>query len=69
MSNHKDLTNEQLNQRFENPFKMVNHAINLAHQLIERGEERESNPAIDILMMIEHKQDRIEPITSEEAIS
>ena len=65
MSNHKALTNEELNKHFENPFKMVNHAIKLAHQLIERGEERETNPILDVMIALERNEEKIEPIVAE----
>ena len=66
MSNHKALTNEELNKRFENPFKMVNYAIGLAHDLIARGEERETNPIIDVMLSLESCQDMIKPIAPPE---
>ncbi|NGX55646.1 MAG: hypothetical protein KR126chlam2_01285 [Chlamydiae bacterium] len=60
MTNNKPLTNEQLNKRFENPFTLVNYAIDIAKGLIQRGEERDTNAANDVMEMIQSNRDKIE---------
>lgn len=52
MSFKHSLTSEQLNQRFENPFALVNYAIELAKVRVQRGEGLDSNPANDVLDLI-----------------
>lgn len=52
MSLKNTLTNEQLNQRFENPFALVNYAIKMAKVRVQKGEESHSNPANDVLEII-----------------
>ncbi len=52
MSLKNSLTNEQLNQRFGNPFALVNYAIKLAKARVMRGEGLDSNPANDVLELI-----------------
>jgi hypothetical protein len=52
MSVKNSLTNEQLNQRFDNPFALVTYAIKLARARVERGEGIDSNPANDVLELI-----------------
>ena len=60
MTNNKPLTNEKLNKRFDNPFTLVNYAIDIAKGLIQRGEERETNTANDVMEMIQCNRDKIE---------
>ncbi len=57
MSNKPTLTNEQMNQRFENPFAFVTYAINLARARVHRGEGLDTNPAVDVLALIALGQD------------
>ena len=57
MSVKGSLTNEKLQERFDNPFSLVNYAISLARARIERGEELDDNPANDILEMIVDNRD------------
>lgn len=52
MSLKNTLTNEQLNQRFDNPFALVNYAIKLAKIRVYKGESLDSNPANDALELI-----------------
>lgn len=52
MSVKNSLTNEKLNDRFENAFSLVNHAIQMARHLVRRGEEFYSNPASEVLERI-----------------
>jgi hypothetical protein len=52
MSLKNSLTNEKLNKRFDNPFALVNYAIELAKIRVRRGEGLESNPANDVLELI-----------------
>jgi len=56
MAKNTNLTNEKLTKLFDNPFDLVNHAIGIAHQLIESGRElaegSELNPATQILKKI-----------------
>jgi hypothetical protein len=52
MSLKNTLTNEQLNKRFDNPFALVNYAIQLAKARVQRGEGLDSNPANDVLELI-----------------
>ena len=60
MKNTKPLTNEKLNTRFDNPFSLVNYAINIAKGLILRGEERDTNAANDVMEMIQDSRDKTE---------
>ncbi len=39
MSAEHNLTNEELSKLFDNPFDLVNHAIGVAHHLVESGRE------------------------------
>lgn len=58
MSLRDTLTNEKLNDRFENPFSLVNHAIIMAEQGVEHGEGMKSHLASDILEVIaDHEED------------
>lgn len=56
MAQNNNLTNEKLTKLFENPFDLVNHAINIAHQVIESGRElgegSEQNAATQILKKV-----------------
>ena len=56
MAQQKNLTNEKLTNLFENPFDLVNHAINMAHQMIESGKElgdnTDQNAATQILKKV-----------------
>jgi hypothetical protein len=65
MSLKNSLTNEQLNQRFDNPFALVNYAIQLAKIRIKRGDGLDANPANDILEMIADGHDFYELDESE----
>ncbi len=60
MSLKTRLTNEQLNQRFENPFALVNYAIQLATTRVRRGEGLDTNPAVDVLELIAKGQDLLQ---------
>ena len=46
------LTNEKLREGFDNSFQVVNVAISIARDRIERGEEFDSNPTKEILESI-----------------
>jgi hypothetical protein len=52
MSLKNSLTNEKLNQRFENPFALVNYAIHLARIRVMKGEGIDDNPANEVLELI-----------------
>jgi len=52
MSLKNTLTNEQLNARFDNPFALVNYAIQLAKVRVRRGEGLDTNPVNDVLEII-----------------
>lgn len=60
MSVKQQLTNERLNERFDNPFSLVNYAIKLARDKIARGEIDSSNLANDILELIVSGEDVLE---------
>jgi len=49
MSVKNCLTNEKLNERFDNAFSVVSHAIALARGLVRGGGEFEANAATKIL--------------------
>lgn len=53
----KALTNEKLNKLFDNPFQIVNSAIQVAKRKIGRGEQLTSDPATKILQMIANTGD------------
>lgn len=55
----ENLTNEQLNEKFENPFALVNYAISLAKIQLQSGEALETNPAVDVLESILHGKDAL----------
>ena len=57
MSMKNSLTNEELTNRFDNPFSLVNYAISLAKTRMERGEGLSDNLASDILEMIVGNRD------------
>lgn len=57
MSLKNTLTSEKLNQRFDNPFALVNHAIKLARARVLRGEGMDSNPVNDVLEMLAKGED------------
>lgn len=57
MSKKQTLTNEQMNQRFENPFAFVTYAINLARTRVNKGEGLDTNPAVEVLELIAMGQD------------
>lgn len=67
MSLKNNLTNEKLNQRFDNPFALVNYAIKLAKIKVLRGEGLDTNPANDVLEMLAKGQDIDEEPEEEEA--
>ena len=52
MSLKNTLTNEKLNDLYDNPFALVNKAIIMAEQGVERGEGMKSHLATDILEII-----------------
>ena len=54
------LTNELLNQRFDNPFALVNYAIGLAKTRVMRGEGMNTNPENGVLQMIAKGEDCLE---------
>ena len=61
MKSNKPLTNEKLNKRFDNPFSLVNYAIDIAKGLVLRDQqERETNVANDVMEMIQESRDKIE---------
>lgn len=66
MSLKDTLTNEKLNQRFTNPFSLVNYAISLAKTRLGRGEGLESNPANDVLETIAANRDTLENLPEED---
>ena len=53
MSLKSHLTNEKLNKKFGNPFALVNHAIILAKSRVLRGESLDTNPANDVMELLE----------------
>lgn len=57
MAKKHTLTNEQMNQRFENPFAFVTYAIHLARTRVHKGEGLDANPAVDVLALIAQGQD------------
>lgn len=57
MSLKNSLTNEKLNQRFGNPFALVNYAIQLARVRVLRGEGIDENPANEVLELIANGHD------------
>ena len=62
MSLKDTLTNEKLNQRFDNPFALVNYAIGLAKVELGRGDELETNPVNEVLETIAYNRDQLEDI-------
>ncbi len=52
MSVKNSLTNERLNDRFDNAFSLVNYAISMARQLVLKGEQFQANPANEVLELI-----------------
>lgn len=52
MSLKNALTNEELNERFDNAFALVNYAIALARNSIRRGEDLSQNPINMVLESI-----------------
>jgi len=57
MSVKNSLTNEKLNEKFDNSFSLVNYAIGLAKNLVKGGEEFDSNAANDVLERIVDNRD------------
>ncbi|MCH9610610.1 MAG: hypothetical protein S4CHLAM81_02280 [Chlamydiales bacterium] len=55
------LTNEKLNDRFSNPFKLVTYAIEMAKGRVSRGDGMRSHLATDVLHDISHDEDKEEP--------
>jgi len=66
MSLKNTLTNEQLNKRFDNPFALVNYAIKLAKQRVQRGEGLDSNPANDVLEILVKGHDTFDDFEEED---
>ncbi len=58
------LTNERLNDRFANPFKLVNYAIDLVKIRVGNGEGMRSHLATEVLKAISDNDD-IEAETEE----
>ncbi len=58
MSVKNFITNEKINEKFDNTFSLVNHAIALARKLIDKGEEFEINPANEVLERILQGRDK-----------
>jgi 3-methyladenine DNA glycosylase Mpg len=57
MSIKNYITNEKLCEKFDNPFVLVNHAIQLAKTLIGKGVDTESNPTNTVLeSIIDHPE-------------
>jgi len=52
MSLRGTLTNEKLSKRFDSPFTLVCHAIDLAKESVQRGEGMEMHLASEILERI-----------------
>lgn len=65
MTARKNLTNEKLSKRFDNPFALVNYAISLAKIEILRGQGYDSNPANDVVDLITSGGDLIVPLADE----
>jgi|GEM_PF-1648927 len=62
MAIKKNLTNEKIKERFDNPFKMVNYAIELAGQLVRTGRGPRvkidnQNPAVQVIAEISEGRD------------
>lgn len=57
----KSLTNEELTKRFDNPFDLVNHAIDVAKHLVESGHElseaQDRNSAVVVLKKVLKEQE------------
>lgn len=66
MSLKNSLTNEKLNQRFENPFALVNYAIKLAKIRVMRGEALDDNPANEVLELIAKGHDILDHSSEDE---
>ena len=66
MSLKDTLTNEKLNDRFTNPFKLVNHAIGLVKERVTVGDGMRSHLATEVLEVIADKEDMIVEIEEEE---
>ncbi|MCP5470249.1 MAG: hypothetical protein H7A36_07095 [Chlamydiales bacterium] len=66
MSLKDTLTNERLNDRFSNPFKLVNYAIGLAKDRVMAGDGMRSHLATDVLEVIADKEDMIQDEDVEE---
>ena len=60
------LTNEQLNERFSNPFQLVTYAIELAKQQVGSGNGGDAHLASDILKEILEKRELINEDAEEE---
>ncbi|MFZ0566268.1 MAG: hypothetical protein WAM28_08810 [Chlamydiales bacterium] len=65
---NENLTNEELNKRFDNPFALVSYAISLARLKVQRGEGMESNLTTDVLKMISTNKDQMESKIVEEEL-
>ena len=61
------LTNERLNKRFTNPFKLVNYAIGLAKVRVGRGEGMRSHLVTEVLQTITDNEDSPEEVVEEVA--
>ncbi|NGX61415.1 MAG: hypothetical protein K940chlam9_00900 [Chlamydiae bacterium] len=57
MSGRKSYTSEKLNDRFDNPFTLVNYAISLTKERLRRDPGSETNPVIDVLEIIASGED------------
>jgi hypothetical protein len=66
MASKKALTNEQLIQRFGNPFALVAYAIQLVNTRIKRGEGLDTNPAVDVFNSISKGEDLLQDEDDEE---
>lgn len=64
------LTNEKLIREFDNPFTLVNYAIEKARILLRSGRELEGSAAREILTMIRDGEDlsKIEEMQPEEEL-
>lgn len=60
MSVKDNLTNEAVSKHFDNPFSLVNYAIQMAQKMISKGDIGSSHLASDILELIADGQDAIE---------
>lgn len=70
MSVKNSLTNEKVAHRFDNPFNLVNYAIDFAHKRIALGDFSEANLSSEILESIADGSDisEMEDLRNEERL-